>query len=91
MVWLAKAPGNNAWVVTGYEKNFDGANAGRATIAPTSATASLTRDGRVAGFGGIVAQNPTDGNLDIHYNHTGKDNGLTRQVPQWAGLGGFWV
>ena len=85
MVWLANSPGNNVWVVTGYEKNPGGANAGRATSAPTSATASLTRDGRVAGFGEIVAQNHPDGNPDIRYNHTGKDNGLTRHVPQWAG------
>ena len=65
VVWLAKQPANNAWVVTGYEKNPDGANAGRATSTPTSTTASLTRDGRVAGFGEIVAQEPGSDNPDF--------------------------
>lgn len=45
--------------------NPDGANAGRATSAPTSTTASLTRDGRVVGLGEIVPQNKSDSNPDI--------------------------
>lgn len=45
IVWLTKADGSNAWVVTGYEKVPSGAVAGRATTAPTHATASRTRNG----------------------------------------------
>lgn len=54
IVWLTRRKGSNAWIVTAYEKYPDGANAGRATSAPTSSTASLTRDGRVAGSSGIL-------------------------------------
>jgi hypothetical protein len=43
IVWLTKRDGSNAWVVTGYEKTPGGANAGRATSAPTHNPASLTR------------------------------------------------
>ena len=75
IVWLVKNAGSNGWVVTGYEKNPDGADAGRATSAPTSAIASLTRDGRVAGFAEIVAQNKPDGNPDIRFSRTPVDAG----------------
>jgi hypothetical protein len=40
---------NDAWMVTGYIENPDGRKAGRATLAPTQPTASLTRDRLVAG------------------------------------------
>ena len=85
-VLLTKHKASNAWVVSGWNEknpvaNAAGSVAGIATvITPTTAQ----RD-KGAGFGEIVAQNHPDGNLDIRYNHTGKDNGLTRQVPQWAG------
>lgn len=49
IVWLTKRDGTNAWLVTGYEENPDGANAGRATYAPTHTAASLTRDSVGAG------------------------------------------
>lgn len=62
LVWLTKQKGSNAWVVTAYEKNPDGAGAGRATSAPTSPAASRTRDQRVAGFGQIIGQNEPDVN-----------------------------
>ncbi|WP_277752676.1 hypothetical protein [Extensimonas vulgaris] len=45
---LAKQPGANAWVVTGYEVDPDRAAAGRATAAPTTSAASRTRDGEGA-------------------------------------------
>ncbi len=70
IVWLAKTKGNNAWVVTGYEKNPDGTNAGRAAFAPTSTAASLTRDGRVAGFEQIVGQSEESYNPDIRYSRS---------------------
>lgn len=35
IAWLTKLEGGNAWIVTGYEENPDGATAGRATDAPT--------------------------------------------------------
>lgn len=44
IAWLAKQPGSNAWVVTGYEKNPDGRLVGRATERPTHDAASLTRN-----------------------------------------------
>lgn len=61
-VWLAKPKGRNAWVVTGYRENPDGAAAGRATSEPTSTAASLTRESRVAEFQEIVAQDLENGN-----------------------------
>ena len=50
IAWLAKRPGGNAWVVTGYEENPDGKAAGRATASPTFVVASRTRDDDGAGF-----------------------------------------
>ena len=50
IAWLSQLEGGNAWIVTGYEENPDGASAGRATDAPTDTAASLTRDGTVAGL-----------------------------------------
>ncbi len=63
VVWLTKQKGSNAWVVTAYEKNPDSANAGRATVAPTSPAASLTRDQRVAGFAEIIGFSDPDVNF----------------------------
>ena len=57
IVWMTKRAGNNAWVVTGYEKNPDGQAAGRAANLPTQSAASLTRDGLGAGFDSNVASN----------------------------------
>lgn len=58
---LAKQPGSNAWIVTGYEENPDGADAGRATSTPTQSVASLTRNGQGAGFAPIIAADAGDG------------------------------
>ena len=47
-------------------RNPDGADAGRATSAPTSATASLTRGGRVAELKDIVVQS----NLEVNFGRS---------------------
>jgi hypothetical protein len=60
IVWMIRAPGSNAWVVTAYEKNPDGALAGRATDAPTHATASLTRSGEGAGSDSSINQSDSE-------------------------------
>jgi len=50
IAWLAKNKSANAWVVTGYEENPDGLDAGRATSKSTQFAASLTRSEQGAGF-----------------------------------------
>lgn len=72
IVWLTKKKGSNAWIVTAYEKYPDGASAGRATHTPTSSTASLTRDGRVAGIGNIFQV----GDIDVKRSANGSIQGF---------------
>ncbi len=78
VVWLTKQKGSNAWIVTAYEKNPDGANAGRATYAPTSPAASLTRDQRVAEFGKSIG---SDGS-DVNMSRGAAATGVTQEVAQ---------
>lgn len=51
VAWLAKRPGANSWIVTGYEVDPDKEAAGRATATSTTSVASRTRDGEGAGSG----------------------------------------
>lgn len=62
VAWLARQPGSNAWIVTGYEIDPDRAVAGRATTEPTTSAASRTRSGEGAGSGESVPRLSRQGN-----------------------------
>lgn len=79
---LAKQPGANAWVVTGYEVDPDRAAAGRATAALTTSAASRTRDGEGAGSNGIIAPGADAGNTMLSRTQSQTD---TPEFKRWFG------
>jgi hypothetical protein len=83
VVWMVRNPGNNAWVVTGYEpnKNPDGRTAGRATDTPTNAAASLTRGDDGAGFDKSLAPNEAESKIELEYAPPGNSRGQEGMNP----------
>lgn len=82
IVWLTKRSGENAWIVTGYEKSPDGRAAGRATVTPTQSAASLTRDGSVAGLDSNVAQDQSSRMDRISFNPADYMPGANKPAPK---------